>query len=204
MKAMAGVGIAPHLATVVTAADGVTRCRWATETGRDLTEYHDREWGRPTHDDATLFEVLVLTYFENGLSWGIVFDKRDDLRAAFHRFDPLAVAAMTPGDVDRLMADTSIIRNRRKIEATIHNAGLLSTHSLSELARRHEPREHHRLRSWADGRMSEPGVLTAVQSVAGVSISNGRPGRRPLVHADRRHRERSFRWLLPGGCFLVS
>ncbi|MDT5066852.1 MAG: DNA-3-methyladenine glycosylase [Mycobacterium sp.] len=153
---MAGVGVAPHLPTVVTAADGVTRCRWATETARDLAEYHDREWGRPTHDEATLFEVLVLTYFENGLSWGMVFDKRDDLRAAFHRFDPVAVAAMTPADVDRLMADTTIIRNRRKIEATIHNAGLLSTYSLSELAWPHRPREHHRLRSWADGRMDSP------------------------------------------------
>jgi DNA-3-methyladenine glycosylase I len=156
MKAMAGVGMAPHLATVVTADDGVTRCRWATETGRDLTEYHDREWGQPTHDEATLFEVLTLTYFENGLSWGLVFDKRDDLRAAFHRFDPPAVAAMTPDDVDRLMADPSIIRNRRKIEATIHNAGLLSTHSLSELVWRHQPRTHHRLRTWADGRMTSP------------------------------------------------
>ena len=156
MKAMAGFGVPPHLATVMTAADGVTRCRWATETGRDLTGYHDREWGTPTHDEAMLFEVLVLTYFENGLSWGIVFDKRDDLRSAFHRFNPAAVAAMNSGDVERLMADTSIIRNRRKIEATIHNAGLLSKYSLSELAWRHEPHEHHRLRSWADGRMDSP------------------------------------------------
>jgi DNA-3-methyladenine glycosylase I len=154
MKAMACM--APHLATVVTAADGVTRCRWATETGRDLTEYHDHEWGQPTHDEATLLEVLSLTYFENGPSWGLVFDKRDDLRAAFHRFDPDAVGAMTPDDVDRLMADTSIIRNRRKIEATIHNAGLLSTHSLSQLVWRHQPHEHHRLRPWADGRMDSP------------------------------------------------
>jgi DNA-3-methyladenine glycosylase I len=156
VKAMAGVGVPAHLATVLTAADGVTRCRWATETGRDLTEYHDQEWGRPTHDEATLFEVLVLTYFENGLSWGTVFDKRDDLRAAFHRFDPATVAAMTADDVDRLMADASIIRNRRKIEATIHNAGLLSKCSLAELAWRHEPHQHYRLRSWADGRMVSP------------------------------------------------
>lgn len=112
--------------------------------------------GKPTHDEATLFEVLVLTYFENGLSWGTVFDKRNDLRSAFHRFDPAAVATMTPGDVDRLMADTSIIRNRRKIEATIHNAGLLSKHSLAELAWRHEPHQPYRLRSWADGRMVSP------------------------------------------------
>jgi len=95
MKAMAGVGVPPQLPTVVTAADGVTRCRWATETGRDLTAYHDDEWGRPTHDETALFEALALTYFENGLSWASVFDKRDNLRAAFHGFNPAAVAAMT-------------------------------------------------------------------------------------------------------------
>jgi DNA-3-methyladenine glycosylase I len=153
---MAGVGMAPQLATVITTADGVARCRWATETGRDLTAYHDREWGTPTHDEAVLFESLVLTYFENGLSWAIVFDKRDNLRAAFYGFNATAVAAMTPDDVERLMADTSIVRNRRKIEATLHNARLLSRYSLSELAWQHQPRKHHRLRSWADGRMVSP------------------------------------------------
>lgn len=156
MKAMAGVDMPPQLATVVTAADGVTRCRWATETGRDLTAYHDQEWGTPTRDEATVFEALVLTYFENGLSWATVFDKRDNLRAAFHGFKPIAVAAMTADDVERLMADTSIIRNRQKIEATLHNARLLSKYSLSQLAWQHQPREHHRLRSWADGRMASP------------------------------------------------
>jgi DNA-3-methyladenine glycosylase I len=156
MKAMAGVDMPPQLATVVTAADGVTRCRWATETGRDLTAYHDHEWGRPTRDEAMLFEALVLTYFENGLSWATVFDKRDNLRTAFHGFEPAAVAAMTAADVERLMGDTSIIRNRQKIEATLHNARLLSKYSLSQLAWQHQPREHHRLRSWADGRMVSP------------------------------------------------
>jgi len=156
MKAMAGVGVPPQLPTVVTGADGVTRCRWATETGRDLSAYHDREWGTPTHDEAVLFEALALTYFENGLSWVSVFDKRDNLRAAFQGFDPSAVAAMTPSDVERLMGDTSIIRNRRKIEATLHNARLLSKNPLAQLAWQHQPREHYRLRSWADGRMLSP------------------------------------------------
>jgi DNA-3-methyladenine glycosylase I len=156
MKAMAGVGVPPQLPTVVTTADGVTRCRWATETGRDLSAYHDREWGTPTHDEAVLFEALALTYFENGLSWVSVFDKRDNLRAAFQGFDPSAVAAMTPRDVERLMGDTSIIRNRRKIEATLHNARLLSKSPLAPLAWQHQPREHYRLRSWADGRMVSP------------------------------------------------
>ena len=156
MKAMAGVDMPPQLATVVTAADGVTRCRWATETGRDLAAYHDHEWGRPTRDEAMLFEALVLTYFENGLSWATVFDKRHNLRTAFHGFEPAPVAAMTAADVERLMGDTSIIRNRQKIEATLHNARLLSKYSLSQLAWQHQPREHHRLRSWADGRMTSP------------------------------------------------
>jgi DNA-3-methyladenine glycosylase I len=156
MKAMAGVDVPPELPTVITSADGVARCRWATETGRDLTGYHDREWGTPTHDETVLFEALVLTYFENGLSWATVFDKRHNLRTAFHGFEPAPVAAMTAADVERLMGDTSIIRNRQKIEATLHNARLLSKYSLSQLAWQHQPREHHRLRSWADGRMTSP------------------------------------------------
>jgi DNA-3-methyladenine glycosylase I len=74
----------------------------------------------------------------------------------FHGFEPAAVAAMAAVDVERLMGDTSIIRNRQKIEATLHNARLLSKYSLSQLAWQHQPREHHRLRSWADGRMTSP------------------------------------------------
>jgi DNA-3-methyladenine glycosylase I len=156
MKAMAGIDMRPELPTVVTATDGFTRCRWATETRRDLTAYHDHEWGTPTHDETTLFEALVLTYFENGLSWATVFDKRDNFRKAFQGFNPTTVAAMTPDDVERLMADASIVRNRRKIEATLHNARVLSTCSMSQLAWQCQPREHHRLRSWADGRMESP------------------------------------------------
>jgi DNA-3-methyladenine glycosylase I len=156
VKAMAGVDMPAQLPTVVSGADGVVRCRWATELGRDLTAYHDHEWGTPTHDEAILFETLVQTYFENGLSWAIVFDKRDNLRAAFHAFNPADVAAMTDADVERLMADTSIVRNRRKIEATVHNAQILAKHSLAQLAWEHRPRTHYRLRSWADGRMVSP------------------------------------------------
>jgi DNA-3-methyladenine glycosylase I len=156
MKAMAGVGMSALWPTVVSSADGISRCRWATESGRDLTGYHDVEWGTVTVEEPRLFEVLALTYFENGLSWALVFDKREAFRRAFHDFDPAAVAAMTRADVERLMADPSIIRNRRKIEATVHNARLLSTFSLSRLAWQHRPQEHHRLRSWSDGRMASP------------------------------------------------
>jgi DNA-3-methyladenine glycosylase I len=172
MKAMAGIGVPPELATVTTAADGVARCRWATETGRDLTAYHDREWGTPTHNETVLFEALVLTYFENGLSWATVFDKRDNFRKAFHGFNPAAVAAMAPDDVEQLMADASIVRNRRKIEATLHNARLLSKCSLSQLVWQHQPREHYRLRSWADGRMvsSESHQLSVTLRQAGFRL----------------------------------
>ena len=151
---MAGIDMPPELPTVITAADGISRCRWATETGRDLTVYHDVEWGRPTHDEVALFEALALTYFENGLSWEIVFDKRENFRRAFLGFQPHAVASMTPHDVDRLMADRTIVRNRRKIEATVHNARVMVTCSLTQLVWEHRPRRHHRLRSWADGRMT--------------------------------------------------
>lgn len=169
---MAGIGVPPELPTVTTADDGVARCRWATETGRDLTAYHDREWGTPTYDETVLFEALVLTYFENGLSWATVFDKRDNFRKAFHGFNPAAVAAMTPDDVERLMADSSIVRNRRKIEATLHNARLLSKCSLSQLVWQHQPREHYRLRSWADGRMvsSESHQLSVTLRQAGFRL----------------------------------
>jgi DNA-3-methyladenine glycosylase I len=156
MKAMAGIDMPSQLPTVITAADGITRCRWATETGRDLTVYHDVEWGTPTHDEVALFEVLALTYFENGLSWVTVFDKRENFRRAFRGFKPPAVASLTPHDVDRLMADSTIVRNRRKIEATVHNARVMSTCSLAQLVWEHQPRRHHRLRSWTDGRMDSP------------------------------------------------
>jgi DNA-3-methyladenine glycosylase I len=125
MKAMAGVDMSPQLATVVTGADDVTRCRWATETGRDLTGYHDQEWGTPTRRGDAVRSARS-DVLRNGFSWATVFDKRDNLRTAFHGFNPAAVGAMTSDDVERLMADTSIIRNRRKIEATLDNARVLS------------------------------------------------------------------------------
>ncbi|SPM33443.1 hypothetical protein MRAB57_1247 [Mycobacterium rhizamassiliense] len=196
MKAMAGVGMAPELPTVVTGVDGIVRCRWATETGRDLRAYHDHEWGKPTRDEARLFEALVLTYFENGLSWAIVFDKRDNLRAAFHGFDPPAVAAMTPADVDRLMGDASIVRNRRKIEATVHNAHLLSKCSLATGMA--TPTAHPAPAAQLGRRPDdEPGVGRSCGVVAAERVSIRWPSRRALVHADRRNRERPLRRLFP-------
>ena len=84
--------------------------------------YHDREYGFPVSDDAILFERLALEIFQAGLSWLIVLKKRPTIFLAFQGFDPLVVAAYGPDDVERLMADAGIIRNRRKIDAIIENA----------------------------------------------------------------------------------
>ncbi|MDT5015223.1 MAG: DNA-3-methyladenine glycosylase [Mycobacterium sp.] len=121
-----------------------------------MTGYHDGEWGTPIHGEAALFEALALTYFESGLSWALVFNKREALRQAFADFEPDAVAAMTARDVDRLLRDHSIVRNRAKIEATVHHARLLTSMPLNDIVWRYQPRHRHQLRQWADGRSQSP------------------------------------------------
>jgi DNA-3-methyladenine glycosylase I len=97
------------------------RCTW---TGMDplMVKYHDTEWGVPLHDDRKLFEFLVLEGMQAGLSWSTVLRKRENFRAAFRNFDPRIVAKFGPGDMERLLADAGIIRNRQKLEAAIGNA----------------------------------------------------------------------------------
>jgi DNA-3-methyladenine glycosylase I len=107
---------------VVIGEDGVARCAWAGPSGSALSRYHDEVWGRRARDEPALFEALTLGVFEVGLSWSIVFGKREAFRKAFHGFDTAKVAAMNERDVARLLQDPSIIRNRAKIEATIDNA----------------------------------------------------------------------------------
>ncbi|HRK31137.1 MAG TPA: DNA-3-methyladenine glycosylase I [Tepidisphaeraceae bacterium] len=97
------------------------RCPWAKS---DLyCEYHDHEWGVPSHDDRHLFEMLTLEGAQAGLSWETILKKRENYRKAFKQFDPKKVAKFGPADVKRLMADAGIVRNRLKIESTINNAG---------------------------------------------------------------------------------
>jgi DNA-3-methyladenine glycosylase I len=84
--------------------------------------YHDEEWGLPVRDERGLFEKLSLEAFQSGLSWATILRKRESFRAAFAGFDPAAVAAFGPADVDRLIGDAGIVRNRAKIEATVANA----------------------------------------------------------------------------------
>ena len=106
--------------------------------------YHDHEYGFPVSDDRVLFERLALEIFQAGLSWLIVLKKRSAIHDAFRGFDPSVVAGFGPVDVDRLMGDAGIIRNRRKIEAVIENAKRLValTHSHGSFAAwlaRHHP-----------------------------------------------------------------
>ncbi len=153
---MAGIGIPSTHPTTLTGTDGVVRCGWVSETRPELRQYHDQEWGTPVHGEAALFEALASTYFENGLSWSVVFRKRAALRRAFADFEPAVVATMTERDVDRLVNDRTIIRNRAKLEATVHNARLLTSTSLDDLAWRYQPRGRRPLRQWSDARSESP------------------------------------------------
>ncbi len=104
--------------------DGVRRCAWSGGSD-DYRAYHDEEWGRPVHGDVPLFERVTLEAFQSGLSWLTILRKRVAFRAAFRDFAPEAVAAFGEADVVRLMADAGIVRNRRKIDATLQNAHAL-------------------------------------------------------------------------------
>ena len=100
-----------------------TRCWWCGEEPL-YVEYHDKEWGRPVHDDRQIFEMLILEGFQAGLSWITILRKRENFRRAFKNFDPKAILKFTKKDVERLMQDQGIVRNRLKIEGTIINARL--------------------------------------------------------------------------------
>ena len=107
---------------VATGPDGHDRCFWSVGAPEYLG-YHDEEWGRPVETDDGFFERLCLEGFQSGLSWLTILRKRAAFRAAFAGFHVADVAAFGPADVERLMNDAGIVRNRRKIEAAVHNAG---------------------------------------------------------------------------------
>jgi DNA-3-methyladenine glycosylase I len=105
----------------VTGPDGKLRCPWGLSTP-EYVGYHDDEWGRPVRDDTGMFERLCLEGVQSGLSWLTILRKRDNFRAAFAGFRIETVAAFGPDDVNRLLADAGIVRNRAKIDAAIGNA----------------------------------------------------------------------------------
>ena len=100
--------------------DGLRRCFWAT--GTDYEIYHDTEWGFAVHGEQALLERIILEAFQSGLSWLTILRKREAFRSAFDGFDPEVVAQYGPDDIERLMQDEQIVRNRRKVAAAITNA----------------------------------------------------------------------------------
>jgi len=99
-----------------------TRCEWAAASSPEMVAYHDHEWGVPSHDDRHLFEMLTLEGAQAGLSWSTILRKREGYRQAFAAFDPALVARFGAKDVERLLGDAGIVRNRLKVESTIANA----------------------------------------------------------------------------------
>lgn len=135
------------MAETVVGDDGLARCAWGVSPP-ELQAYHDDEWGHPVADEARIYENLCLEGFQAGLSWLTVLRKRDGFRTAFANFDPAVVARYTDAHVERLLADTRIIRNRAKINATITNArATLALRecgtSLAALVWQHRPSREH-------------------------------------------------------------
>ncbi|WP_341935669.1 DNA-3-methyladenine glycosylase I [Microbacterium sp. LWO14-1.2] len=112
--------------------DERARCAWVGDDA-EYRRYHDEEWGTPLHGNRALFEKMALEGFQAGLSWITILRKRPRFREVFAGFDPDAVAAFAEADVERLMGDAGIIRNRAKIEATIGNARIVRTMADGEL-----------------------------------------------------------------------
>ena len=132
---------------------GVTRCSWATSAAEYMA-YHDSEWGVAVHGESRLFERLTLEAFQSGLSWLTILRKRESFRAAFAGFDAEAVAAFGEADHERLMGDSSIVRNRLKITAAVTNAQavvrLRDKGGLDQLLWSFAPVGHHQPRTPGD------------------------------------------------------
>ena len=160
----------------------LVRCSWAGSAPEYLA-YHDDEWGRPLHGVTPLFERLSLEAFQSGLSWLIILRKRPAFRSAFAGFDPAAVASFGADDVARLLADAGIVRNRAKIEATIHNAGrvLELDRPLDEL-----------LWSFAPAAHARPATLAEVPAVSPESTAMAKELKR-----------RGFRFVGPTTCYAL-
>jgi DNA-3-methyladenine glycosylase I len=106
---------------LITGEDGRARCGWGA-VDATYRAYHDDEWGRPVTDERGLYEKLCLEALQSGLSWALILGKRDGIREAFAGFDPDTVARFGARDVERLLGDARVIRNRRKLEAIVQNA----------------------------------------------------------------------------------
>jgi DNA-3-methyladenine glycosylase I len=143
---------------VIIGDDRKPRCAWAGAGDTSGGRYHDEVWGTRTYEESALFEALTLGVFQAGLSWSVVFGKREAFRKAFYDFDVTRVAAMTERDVGRLLQDASIIRNAAKIQASVENARAMSSASpsLAALARSNESTRKRAPRSLATLPTSTP------------------------------------------------
>ncbi|SOD75108.1 DNA-3-methyladenine glycosylase I [Jatrophihabitans sp. GAS493] len=133
-------------------SEELLRCEWATSAPEYLS-YHDDEWGRPLHGERNLFERIALEGFQSGLSWLTILRRRPAFRSAFGNFEVDTVAAFGDSDVQRLLADAAIIRNRAKILAVINNARRVRDavpEGLDDLLWSFAPARHESPTSWAD------------------------------------------------------
>jgi len=161
------------MSAIVVGEDGLARCPWATSTP-EYQRYHDLEWGRPVGDDGRVFEKLCLEGFQSGLSWLTILRKREGFRRAFAAFDPAVVAAFGEADVERLLADVTIVRHRAKIVAAIENARATlrlreEGISLAALLWRHEPPRRRPPRTMAD----LPGSTPESRALSGLLRKHG-------------------------------
>lgn len=143
---------------LVVGDDGLARCAWGSSP--QYLSYHDTEWGVPVHGERALLERITLEAFQSGLSWLTILRKREGFRAAFAGFDPQVVATYDDADVERLLQDTGIVRNRRKIEAARTNARatliLRESGGLDELFWSYAPAAHTPPARLADVRATSP------------------------------------------------
>ena len=170
---------------VIIGSDGKPRCAWVGSDDTAARRYHDDVWGTNTYDESAVFEALTL--------------------GVFHGFDIRRVAAMTARDIDRLVQDASIIRNRAKIEATVDNARAMTSASptLAALAMSYEVNRAHAPRSLTDLPAPTPQATAfAKQKVTGIPVRG--TDERLLVHAERRRRQRPPSRLLPSHRFLAT
>jgi DNA-3-methyladenine glycosylase I len=142
--------------------DGTARCAWVGDDA-EYRRYHDEEWGVALHGDRALYEKLSLEGFQAGLSWITILRKRPRFREVFAGFEPAAVARFDERDVERLMADAGIIRNRAKIEATIGNARIVADMPDGELDRM--------LWSFAPAAWSRPASFADVPAITAESTA---------------------------------
>ena len=155
---------------VLPGPDGRLRCPWALSSP-DYVDYHDTEWGRPVTSVAGLYERLTLEAFQSGLSWITILRKREGFRRAFAGFDPDQVAQYDDADVDRLLGDAGIVRNRAKIEAAIANARVVAElgQDFADLVLAHRVRDRPRP-SAEDWRATSPESVALARALKRAGI----------------------------------